>query len=57
MQEPGEVGRVAGHERVARLNEQCDMSLSNIWNSARTQQLTDPATGEIVSCHHINAAE
>jgi hypothetical protein len=57
MQEPGEVVRVAGQERVARLNEQCNMSVYYIWSSARIQQLTDPAAGEIVQCHHINATE
>ena len=33
------------------------MSVYYIWSSARTQQLTDPAAGEIVQCHHINATE
>jgi hypothetical protein len=33
------------------------MSVYHISSPARTQQLTDPAAGDIVQCHHLNAAK
>ena len=54
VQETGEVGRIAGQDCVAGINEQGDVSIDHVTSSTCSQKLTDALSRQAVERSDCN---